>query len=47
VLGNLSDRFGRRPVLLLAVAALGVDFLIMGAAPTFAWLFVGRALVIR
>ena len=44
VLGNLSDRFGRRPVLLLAVAALGVDFLIIGAAPTFAWLFVGRAL---
>jgi DHA1 family tetracycline resistance protein-like MFS transporter len=44
VLGNLSDRFGRRPVLLFAVASLGVDFLIMGLAPTFRWLFVGRAL---
>jgi DHA1 family tetracycline resistance protein-like MFS transporter len=44
VLGNLSDRFGRRPVLLFAVAALGVDYLIMGLAPTFAWLFAGRAL---
>jgi len=44
LLGNLSDRFGRRPVLLFSVAALGVDFLIMGLAPTFAWLFVGRSL---
>jgi DHA1 family tetracycline resistance protein-like MFS transporter len=44
VLGNLSDRFGRRPVLLFAVGALGIDFLIMGLAPTFAWLFGGRAL---
>jgi DHA1 family tetracycline resistance protein-like MFS transporter len=44
VLGNLSDRFGRRPVLLYAVGALGVDYIIMGLAPTLAWLFVGRAL---
>jgi DHA1 family tetracycline resistance protein-like MFS transporter len=44
VLGNLSDRFGRRPVLLFAVGALGVDFLIMGFAPSFAWLILGRAL---
>ena len=44
VLGNLSDRFGRRPVLLFAVATLGVDYLIMGNAPTIAWLFVGRAI---
>jgi DHA1 family tetracycline resistance protein-like MFS transporter len=42
VLGNLSDRFGRRPVLLLAIGALGVDYLIMGFAPTLAWLFLGR-----
>jgi DHA1 family tetracycline resistance protein-like MFS transporter len=42
VLGNLSDRFGRRPVLLFAVGALGIDFLVMAFAPTFAWLFVGR-----
>jgi len=44
VLGNLSDRFGRRPVLLFAVGALGVDYLVMGFAPTLAWLFLGRAI---
>jgi len=44
VLGNLSDRFGRRRVLLFAVAALGIDYLIMGFAPTLGWLFLGRAI---
>ena len=44
VLGNLSDRFGRRPVLLWSVAALGIDYLIMGLAPSLAWLFVGRTI---
>ncbi|MGH7880429.1 MAG: MFS transporter, partial [Candidatus Binataceae bacterium] len=44
VLGNLSDRFGRRPVLLFALFALGVDYLIMGFAPLIAWLFAGRAI---
>jgi len=44
VLGNLGDRFGRRPVLLFALFALGVDYLIMGFAPTIGWLFVGRAI---
>jgi MFS transporter, DHA1 family, tetracycline resistance protein len=42
VLGNLSDRFGRRPVLLFALLALGIDYLIMGSAPIISWLFVGR-----
>jgi MFS transporter, DHA1 family, tetracycline resistance protein len=42
VMGNLSDRFGRRPVLLVSLAVLGIDFLIMAWAPTLAWLFVGR-----
>ena len=42
ILGNLSDRFGRRPVLLYAVGALGVDYLVMGMAPTYGWLFAGR-----
>ncbi|HEX4648218.1 MAG TPA: TCR/Tet family MFS transporter [Steroidobacteraceae bacterium] len=42
VLGNLSDRFGRRPVLLFALLALGCDYLIMGFAPALAWLFAGR-----
>ena len=44
VLGNLSDRFGRRPVLLAAIGALGVDYFIMGFAPTLAWLFLGRSI---
>jgi DHA1 family tetracycline resistance protein-like MFS transporter len=42
VLGNLSDRFGRRPVLLFALLALGLDYLIMGVAPVIGWLFAGR-----
>jgi len=40
--GNLGDRFGRRPVLLLALAGLAVDYVVMGFAPTLAWLFAGR-----
>jgi DHA1 family tetracycline resistance protein-like MFS transporter len=43
-LGSLSDAFGRRPLLLLAVFGLGVDFLITALAPTIFWLFVGRTL---
>jgi DHA1 family tetracycline resistance protein-like MFS transporter len=42
VLGGLSDRFGRRPVLLFAIGALGVDYVVMGLAPTLGWLFLGR-----
>lgn len=44
VLGNLSDHYGRRPVLLASLAAFGVDFALLGLAPTMAWLFVARAL---
>jgi MFS transporter, DHA1 family, tetracycline resistance protein len=44
VLGNLGDRFGRRPVLLFAIFSLGVDYFIMGLAPVIGWLFVGRTL---
>jgi DHA1 family tetracycline resistance protein-like MFS transporter len=44
VIGNLSDRFGRRPVLILSLVALAVDYAITGLAPTIAWLFVGRFL---
>ena len=43
VLGNLSDRFGRRPVLLGSLFAFGVDFLLTGLARSMTWLFVGRA----
>ncbi len=41
-MGNLSDAFGRRPLLLLAVAGLGVDYMIMALAPNLTWLFIGR-----
>jgi DHA1 family tetracycline resistance protein-like MFS transporter len=44
ILGMLSDRYGRRPVLLLSISGLFVDFLFMAFAPTLAWLFVGRVL---
>lgn len=42
VLGNLSDRYGRRPVLLWSLLGLGIDYLILAFAPTLLWLFVGR-----
>ncbi len=42
VMGNLSDRFGRRPVLLLSLLAYGLDYLLMGWAPTLFWLVIGR-----
>lgn len=42
LLGNLSDRFGRRPVLLCSLLAMGFNYLLMGWAPTLFWLFVGR-----
>ena len=44
LMGNLSDRFGRRPLLLLAVFGLGVDYVFSALAPSLAWLFVGRAI---
>ena len=42
IMGALSDRFGRRPVLLLSMLGLGLDYVLMALAPTLGWLFVGR-----
>lgn len=42
LLGALSDRFGRRPVLLLSCFGLGIDYLFMALAPSLGWLFLGR-----
>ena len=42
VIGGLSDAFGRRPVLLLAVLGLGVDYALTALSPTIGWLFAGR-----
>ncbi len=44
VLGGLSDMYGRRPVLLLALLGLSVDYVLQAWAPTIAWLFLGRIL---
>lgn len=42
IMGNLSDRFGRRPLLLLSLCAFALDYVLMGWAPTLVWLFIGR-----
>lgn len=42
IMGGLSDRYGRRPVLLASLFGFGLDYLLMAFAPTLAWLFVGR-----
>ncbi len=42
MIGNLSDRYGRRPVLLLSLLGFGIDYLFLALAPTYGWLFVGR-----
>jgi DHA1 family tetracycline resistance protein-like MFS transporter len=44
VMGGLGDRFGRRPVILFSMLAFGLDYLVMGFAPTLSWLFVSRAI---
>ncbi|HXO76631.1 MAG TPA: MFS transporter, partial [Puia sp.] len=42
VIGGLSDRFGRRPVLLFSLFGFGIDYLFLAFAPTITWLFIGR-----
>lgn len=42
IIGNLSDRYGRRPVLLFSLLGFGIDYLFLALAPTYGWLFVGR-----
>ena len=44
VLGALSDRFGRRPVVLLSNFGLGLDYVLMALAPSLLWLFIGRVI---
>ncbi len=44
VLGSLSDRFGRRPIVLLSNFGLGFDYLLMAWAPALGWLFLGRVI---
>ncbi|MEO6231377.1 MAG: TCR/Tet family MFS transporter [Ferruginibacter sp.] len=42
LLGNLSDKYGRRPILLLSLLGLGIDYIFLAMAPSIGWLFVGR-----
>lgn len=42
ILGNLGDRYGRRPILLISLAALGLDYILIALAPTILWLYIGR-----
>ena len=42
LVGNLSDKFGRRPILLISLLGFGIDYLFLALAPTYGWLFVGR-----
>jgi DHA1 family tetracycline resistance protein-like MFS transporter len=44
VIGNLSDKYGRRPVLLISLFGFSLDFLLLAFAPTIVWLFIGRIL---
>lgn len=44
IIGSLSDKVGRRPVILLSCLGLGLDYVFMALAPTVAWLFVGRVI---
>jgi MFS transporter, DHA1 family, tetracycline resistance protein len=43
-LGNLSDRFGRRPIILIALTGLTIDYVIMGFSPNIVWLFIGHTI---
>jgi MFS transporter, DHA1 family, tetracycline resistance protein len=42
ILGNLSDKYGRRPVLLFSLFGFGIDYLFLAFAPSYGWFFVGR-----
>src|SRR5512138_1210068 len=44
ILGNLSDQYGRRPILLFSMLGFGIDYLFLALAPTYGWLFVGRVI---
>jgi DHA1 family tetracycline resistance protein-like MFS transporter len=44
VMGNLSDRYGRRPILLGSLFGFGIDYIILALAPAYGWLFIGRVI---
>ena len=44
LMGNLSDKYGRRPVLLFSLFGFGIDYIILALAPAYGWLFIGRVI---
>jgi MFS transporter, DHA1 family, tetracycline resistance protein len=44
IIGNLSDKYGRRPVLLASLLGFGIDYIVLALAPTYSWLFIGRVI---
>lgn len=42
IIGNLSDKYGRRPIILLSLFAFSLDYILLAFAPTITWLFIGR-----
>jgi DHA1 family tetracycline resistance protein-like MFS transporter len=44
IVGGLSDKYGRRPILLISLLGLGIDYIFLSFAPTLGWLFVGRVI---
>jgi MFS transporter, DHA1 family, tetracycline resistance protein len=44
VVGNLSDKYGRRPILLISLLGFGIDYIVLALAPTYGWLFLGRVI---
>ncbi|MFY0255190.1 TCR/Tet family MFS transporter [Chitinophaga sp. 30R24] len=44
IMGNLSDKYGRRPILLFSLFGFGIDYIILALAPAYGWLFIGRVI---
>ena len=44
ILGNLSDQYGRRPIILISLFGVGIDYIFLSFAPSFEWLFLGRTI---
>lgn len=44
MIGNLSDKYGRRPILLLSLLGFGIDYIILALSPSYGWLFIGRVI---
>ena len=42
LIGNLSDKFGRRPIILISLFGFSLDYLLLAFSPTITWLFIGR-----